>query len=332
MNPQQSSGSATIPDQVKLPISIVWEIVVQGIRIRLGRSIVTMLGVVLGVAFLMSILTAYLIRKQVTGEIETRQSLDAMAGFLKVEAGAPAGKTFAIYKSSAPTLLEERFLELLRREGATDFVDFENAKPAADGKVADALIVLGDSLPAALWKSHGAQLAKPVAAFTRMPVGDHSGVPVVVLQRPPDEEEIQKQAREAKTDQVRTMCIAVLVTMISISNALLMSVTERFKEIGTMKCLGALSSFIRRVFFVESAVVGFVGSISGAVFGLLFALVLYGFSFGWWLVFSSFPWIGISLSFTACIAGGITASILAAIYPASFASRMVPATALRTNI
>jgi ABC-type antimicrobial peptide transport system permease subunit len=335
MNPQQSSGSATIPDQVKLPISIVWEIVVQGIRIRLGRSIVTMLGVVLGVAFLMSILTAYLIRKQVTGEIETRQSLDAMAGFLKVEAGAPAGKTFAIYKSSTPTLLEERFLELLRREGAKGFVDFENAKPAADGKVADALIVLGDSLPAALWKSQGAQLAKLVAAFTRMPVGDHSGVPVVVLQRPPDQEEIQKQAREAKTDQVRTiwiMCIAVLVTMISISNALLMSVTERFKEIGTMKCLGALSSFIRRVFFVESAVVGFVGSISGAVFGLLFALVLYGFSFGWWLVFSSFPWIGISLSFAACIAGGITASILAAIYPASFASRMVPATALRTNI
>jgi ABC-type lipoprotein release transport system permease subunit len=38
------------------------------------------------------------------------------------------------------------------------------------------------------------------------------------------------------------------------------------------------------------------------------------------------------LSFTACIAGGITASILSAIYPASFASRMVPATALRTNI
>ena len=228
MNPQQSSGSATIPDQVKLPISIVWEIVVQGSRIRLGRSIVTMLGVVLGVAFLMSIITAYLIRKQVTGEIETRQSLDAMAGFLKVEAGAPAGKTFAIYKSGAPTPVEERFLEFLRREGAKGFVDFENAKPAADGKVADALIVLGDSLPAALWKSQGAQLAKPVAAFTRMPVGDHSGVPVVVLQRPPDQEEIQKQAREAKTDQVRTiliMCIAVLVTMISISNALLMSVT-----------------------------------------------------------------------------------------------------------
>ena len=335
MNSQKSSGSATIPDQVKLPLSIVWEIVVQGIRIRLGRSIVTMLGVVLGVAFLMSILTAYLIRKQVTGEIETRQSLDAMAGFLTSEAGAPAGKTFAIYKSGEATPLEERFLEFLRREGAKGFVDFENAKPAADGKVADALIVLGDSLPAALWKSQGAQLAKPVVAFTRMPAGDHSGVPVVVLQRPPDQEEIQKQAREAKTDQVRTiwiMSIAVLVTIISISNALLMSVTERFKEIGTMKCLGALSSFIRRVFFVESAVVGFVGSISGAVFGLLFALVLYGFSFGWWLVFSSLPWMLIAASFAACIAGGITASIIAAIYPASFASRMVPATALRTNI
>lgn len=335
MNPQQSSGSATIPDQVKLPISIVWEIVVQGIRIRLGRSIVTMLGVVLGVAFLMNILTAYLIRKQVTGEIETLQSLDAMAGFLKVEAGAPTGKTFALYQAGAPTPLEERFLELLRRNGAKGFVDFENAKPAADGKVADALIVLGDSLPATLWKSQGAQLAKPVAAFTRLPVGDHSGVPVVVLQRPPDQEEIQKQARQAKTDQVRTiwiMSIAVLVTIISISNALLMSVTERFKEIGTMKCLGALASFIRRVFFVESAVIGFIGSISGALFGMLFALVGYGFSYGWGVVFSSLPWIGIALSFAACIAGGILASILAAIYPASFASRMVPATALRTNI
>jgi len=161
------------------------------------------------------------------------------------------------------------------------------------------------------------------------------GVSPVVLQRPPNTDDLEKQARQAKTDQVRTiwiMCIAVLVTIISISNALLMSVTERFKEIGTMKCLGALSSFIRRVFFVESAVVGMVGSISGAIFGLAFALILYCLTFGWVLVLSSMPWLAITISLIACITGGVTAAIIAAIYPANFASRMVPATALRTNI
>jgi len=332
---KSSPKPSALPDQVHLPISIVWEIVIQGIRIRLGRSIVTMLGVVLGVAFLMSILTAHIIRKQVAEEIQIRQTIAAMSGFLKAEVGTIDGQVFAVYKSDTPIQIEERFLESLRKDGAKEFVEFENATPAADGKAANALIVVGASLPEALWKAQSPKLGKPVAAFTRQPEATVEGVSAVVLHRPPNTDDLEKQARQAKTDQVRTiwiMSIAVLVTIISISNALLMSVTERFKEIGTMKCLGALSSFIRRVFFVESALVGMVGSISGAIFGLAFALILYCLTFGWLLVLSSMPWLAITVSLIACIAGGVTAAIIAAIYPANFASRMVPATALRTNI
>jgi ABC-type lipoprotein release transport system permease subunit len=109
-------------------------------------------------------------------------------------------------------------------------------------------------------------------------------------------------------------------------------VTERFREIGTMKCLGALSSFIRRIFFIESALLGLVGSLAGSAFGLIFAVVLYAFSYGWILVLGALPWGWIVGCFAVCSVGGVAAAVIAAIYPAGFASRMVPATALRTNI
>src|SRR5207249_2216753 len=43
--------------------------------------------------------------------------------------------------------------------------------------------------------------------------------------------------------------MALLVCFVGIMNAMLMSVTERFKEIGTMKCLGALNRFVVTLFF-----------------------------------------------------------------------------------
>ena len=44
----------------------------------------------------------------------------------------------------------------------------------------------------------------------------------------------------------------MLVAFVGVLNAMLMSVTERFREIGTMKCLGALNSFIVKLFLIES--------------------------------------------------------------------------------
>ena len=168
-----------------------------------------------------------------------------------------------------------------------------------------------------------------------MPEASPEGATVVNLRRPPSPDDLDKQSAERSKGLVRTIwiiSIATLVTMISISNALLMSVTERFREIGTMKCLGGLSSFIRRIFFIESALLGFVGSLLGAIFGLLFAILLYALTYGWALVLTSLPLGWLLGSFVVCLVGGVMAAIIAAIYPAGFASRMVPATALRTNI
>ena len=62
------SSFRQIPTQVRLPLGVAFEIVAQGIRIRLGRSLVTIAGVVCGIAFLMSILTGQVIRSGVQDE------------------------------------------------------------------------------------------------------------------------------------------------------------------------------------------------------------------------------------------------------------------------
>jgi len=46
--------------------------------------------------------------------------------------------------------------------------------------------------------------------------------------------------------------LSLLVCLVGIANAMLMSVTERFREIGTMKCMGALDGFIIKLFILES--------------------------------------------------------------------------------
>jgi ABC-type lipoprotein release transport system permease subunit len=155
------------------------------------------------------------------------------------------------------------------------------------------------------------------------------------------EDQAEKQRTEAANARFRTIwitVISILVTVIGISNALLMSVTERFKEIGTMKCLGALSGFIRRMFLVESAIIGMTGSVVGTLAGALLTIVAYGFtrtadgslSFG--LVISAVHYGVLAGACGFCVAVGTVLSMMAAIYPANFAARMVPATALRSNI
>jgi putative ABC transport system permease protein len=99
-----------------------------------------------------------------------------------------------------------------------------------------------------------------------------------------------------------------------------------------MKCLGALSSFIRRLFLVESALIGAAGSILGVILGIIIPLLAYGFSFGFELVFGSMKWLSLlGYGFAGILVGTILA-MLAAIYPANFAARMVPAMALRSNV
>lgn len=120
--------------------------------------------------------------------------------------------------------------------------------------------------------------------------------------------------------------MSLLVSVVGITNSMLMSVSERYKEIGTMKCLGALDNFIVRLFLLESGMLGFFGSLAGALIGSLFML-LTGIG-----VLGHLNWSQLFVYFIFCIAIGTILSIVAAIPPAWRASTMPPADAMRTEI
>ena len=66
---------------------------------------------------------------------------------------------------------------------------------------------------------------------------------------------------EARVQNIWLVTLSLLVSAVAISNAMLMSVTERYREIGTMKCLGALNSFIARLFVLEALFLGLAGAL-----------------------------------------------------------------------
>ena len=71
-------------------------------------------------------------------------------------------------------------------------------------------------------------------------------------------DEAKARLAEEEAKQTWLISLSLLVCVVGIANAMLMSVTERFREIGTMKCLGALDSFIMTIFLMESGLQGLI--------------------------------------------------------------------------
>lgn len=124
------------------------------------------------------------------------------------------------------------------------------------------------------------------------------------------------------------MALSLLVCTVGIVNAQLMSVTERFREIGIMKCLGALDIIILRLFVLEALIMGTVGAGAGALAGVLIAYV------GALLQYAPLDFSGMLVAPLALAAGkawaaGIGLALLGVLYPALLAARLHPIVVMR---
>lgn len=124
--------------------------------------------------------------------------------------------------------------------------------------------------------------------------------------------------------------LSLLVCVVGIVNAQLMAVTERFREIGTMKCLGALNHFILRLFMLEAFIQGIVGSLAGSLLGAVFAIISASIHFGS-LVLSSLPYAQMAATIGAATAMGCFLSLAGVTYPAIKAAQMEPVEAMRVE-
>ena len=124
--------------------------------------------------------------------------------------------------------------------------------------------------------------------------------------------------------------LSLLMCLVGITNSMLMSVTERYKEIGTLKCLGSSDRFIVKVFFIEALLIGTISSFLGSLVGILIMVVVRFLTDGS-SGFSGFlPQAAGILAVGTGI--GVLLSAIAAVLPAIQAAKMPAAAALRVEV
>jgi len=126
--------------------------------------------------------------------------------------------------------------------------------------------------------------------------------------------------------------IAIVVASLGIINTMVMSILERYKEIGIMKAVGASNKDVKKIFLFESGVIGFMGGIFGLALGWIVSVIINlvinsiavrqgvpdmnYFSFPWWLCLGA-------------VVFSILISLLSGIYPTLRAAKVDPVVALR---
>jgi putative ABC transport system permease protein len=122
--------------------------------------------------------------------------------------------------------------------------------------------------------------------------------------------------------------ISLLVAAVSIFNVMMMSVTERIREIGILRSIGTQKTEIRKMFIYEAGILGIIGAVIGAVLsiaiGYLVVLAMIG-STDYFFAPGSLVYVPFAM------AVGVIICVVSGVYPAWSASNLDPIEALRAE-
>ncbi|NLB60750.1 MAG: ABC transporter permease [Lentisphaerae bacterium] len=364
------------------PFNRICSIASSGMQVRLGRSLITMCGICLALAYLVSIRVSGLVTENIAHFSQAVRCYDYSGHFLGLEqayhpelkitraqverwrailltraANSVFGEVQAEAtkrRQAAPSLAQLQegawqdgsFTDLaflntsgrhlrdayLREQGLDALPEAAQARQLERLSMAERaqLIAAGGAAPtlAALQASAAAAFAERNEITARVIMGE--------LEKTLDKDGLTANlrdisvVRQERAARYWIMGIVLVVAVAGIANATLMSVTERFREIGTMKCLGALDGMVLLLFLVEALVVGTVGVMTGLVLGCLLSLVQLGMQYGW-AAAADIPWREIILALSQLGLVGIVLTVFGGVGPAHVAARMAPIEAMRVE-
>jgi hypothetical protein len=326
-----TTAAPRVQRQRRLPLSKAIEIAYKQIRMRLSRSLLVTSGIVLAIAFLISIqindafadgMRGWIAQSKTSPEFarlrEERKTLDAKLLDEKLAlrdtkvTKPPAGTApFDAGDLTGGSSLEDLKTELGELPG--------DPKTIQDGLTTDP----------AYRERFKAWVADARASAA---LRDRINAPKVLEAQLADNG-VPTRAEDIANSKMQNrwlLGLALLVAFVGILNAMLMSVTERFREIGTMKCLGALDSFIVKLFVIESLFQGVVGTAIGLIVGISVSLLINWATYGGF-AFANFQTRAMLIAVGASTLIGIVLTVAGAVWPAWQAARMHPIEAMRVE-
>jgi putative ABC transport system permease protein len=115
--------------------------------------------------------------------------------------------------------------------------------------------------------------------------------------------------------------ITLIGAAIGLMNIMLVSVTERTREIGLRKAIGATPAIIRKQFLIEAIVICLIGGVLGVILGMAIGNLVVILTKGTFII----PWLWITIALIVCTLIGL----LSGFYPAKKAAKLDPVEALR---
>ncbi|MCJ7634734.1 FtsX-like permease family protein, partial [Candidatus Bathyarchaeota archaeon] len=125
--------------------------------------------------------------------------------------------------------------------------------------------------------------------------------------------------------------VSLFVCGVSLVNSTMISVLERYREIGTMKCLGALDNHILRLLLIEALILGLAGGIVGFALGTSISVLSCCLEIGFNIILR-LPLTKILEFSIPILALSVILSVISTAYPAFRAAKLQPVEALRYDV